>query len=163
MDHERKEFQQWLMEDQIAIVQRVLEYLEKEKKFVGSHNINSSKIKKLLNMLYRRCTLLSQKESVIKQEKTISISAKENIFKGQSVKEAVNQCLSFDHVNHTEIIQAYPLQLPVGLVTSPRLNRRDTHHGMRELHCIVINYNSNIYGTRFVKKYLFTHKILPIF
>jgi len=42
MDHKRKEFQQWLMdhlEDQnlIAIVQRVLQYLEKEKekKLVG--------------------------------------------------------------------------------------------------------------------------------
>ena len=148
MDRERKKFQQGLidhLEDQIAIVQRVLEYLEKEKK---CHNINSRtiyKIKKLLNMLYRCHTLLSQKESVVKKEEAISISAKENIFKGQSVKEIVNQCLSFDHANHTEIIKAYPLQLPVGLVTSPKLSRRrDTHHGMHVLHCIVIDYNSNI-------------------
>jgi len=64
-----------------------------------------------------------------KQEETISISAEEKTFNGQSVKEIIKQCQSFDYESHTKTIQAYP----IGLVTSPKPKKRvqdNTHHGM---------------------------------
>jgi len=175
-----REFQSLMdhLEDQIAIVQMVLEYLKKGKKFVSSHSSSYiHKMKKLLNMLYKARTLLLQRKSSVKrieylanlkinslfqqysqqyrnndltaylptvvftfvvmcavtlltkQEEIISISVEEKTFNGQSVKEIIKQCLSFDYENHTEIIQAYP----VGLVTSSKPKKRvqdNTHHGM---------------------------------
>ena len=214
MDYGKQTFQQWLMdflqrihslEGLIAIIQCVLEYLEKEKRFESGHNINSKTIYKIRKLLNTARTVLSQKESTVmkfeylaslkslcntfqqysqqykskltadsvvfafvvtctatlltKQEETISISAKENTFKGQSVKKIVKQCLSFDYANITEIIQAYPLQ-PVGLVTSPNPSRRlqnHTHHGTHVLHCIVLDVTSVIVASNiFICIYEFT-------